>query len=289
VVVGDLCDPAAAAAAVSGIEVVFHCAGNVATWDSRAAYERGNITSTQSLFEALAQSPQRGVRVVHLSTVDVYGYPSTPCDEDSRTSGGGFDYGESKLRGELIAREICSQAGIALTILRPGNVFGPESQFIARIGGNLRMGVMLLVDGGQANAGLIYIDNLIDDILWAAATSQPGVRCYNVRDPYDVTWRDFMYRYRAAIRGKGILISLPFAASDLLANALAALHRRLFPSWEPILHPLLVRVLGRTCGHDAGRIRHDAGPTDRSRVGFDAALEKSAQWYLSRVSGRHAP
>jgi nucleoside-diphosphate-sugar epimerase len=141
---------------------------------------------------------------------------------------------------------------------------------------------MLLVDGGPANAGLIYIDNLIDDILWAAATSERGIRCYNVRDPYDVTWREFILGYRKAIRGRGVVISLPFAFSDLVAHLLAWLHRRLFPSWEPILHPLLVRVLGRTCGHDAGRIRRDAGLTSEDRVGFAAALEKSAQWYASR-------
>ncbi|XXG29982.1 MAG: hypothetical protein WJ306_07895 [Ferrovum myxofaciens] len=51
------------------------------------------------------------------------------------------------------------------------------------MGKELRRGVLMTLDGGQVHAGLLYVDNLVDYLLWAAKSPQALGECFNVRDP----------------------------------------------------------------------------------------------------------
>lgn len=281
VIVGDLCDRTQIVQAVREVQIVFHCAANVSTWDRPESYERTNVIGTQVLVEELSSHGLSDVHLIHISTVDVYGYPSTPCSETSPTSGGGFYYGESKLKGEILARKVCEQSGIACTIIRPCNVIGPGSQFISRIGDELMGGLMLLVNGGRANAGFIYIDNLVNDLIWIGENYNPALNCYNLRDDYDATWKDFVVAFRAAIEGKGIVISLPLWAAEKVARIITAFYKLFLPYKEPLLHELIVKMFGQTCGHSSERFWSGAPQRRLNRVSFDEAVAASAAWFLN--------
>lgn len=279
VVVGNLQDECVLESAVSNTDVIFHCAANVKTWDTWDAYHAVNVLGVKNLMDAIATKNRGLSRLIHLSSVDVYGFPVTPCDEQSKTTGSGFGYGETKLLGESLVREYGDKNGISYTIVRPANVIGPGSQFITRIGSELKSGIMLTVDGGATNAGFVYIDNLIDYLIWAAVSPKAHGNCYNVRDDYDVTWKAFLYRFRYLINGKGIIINLPFPVADTIAKVFETFHKSFFPYKEPMLHRLLVRFFGRTCGHSAKKIRDDSGYKDG--VWFDEAMDRSCQWFLT--------
>lgn len=284
VVVGNLDDAVALGGAVRNVGLVFHCAANVSTWDTWESYYNVNVQGVRNLLYAIAAENPDVQRLVHLSTVDVYGFPAEPCSEESAIGGGGFGYGETKLLGEALVREYCDGAGIPYTIIRPANVIGPGSQFVARIGYELRSGVMLKVDCGRANAGLVYVDNLVDYIIWAAHAELAEGQCYNVRDAYDVSWAQFIDRFRNAIDGKGMIIDMPFSIADLIARGAEVFYHVFLPSREPLLHRLLVRIFGRTCGHGAEKIRADSGYV--GKVGFDEAMEQSIRWFLEEKPSR---
>ncbi|MET3139240.1 nucleoside-diphosphate-sugar epimerase [Undibacterium sp. GrIS 1.2] len=278
VIIGDLNDVAAVSRAVRDVNVIFHCAANVNTWDNSDAYYAANVLGVTTLMTAITKENKTLARLVHVSTMDVYGFPAVACNEMSTPNGAGFGYGESKLMGESVVRELGSQAGISYTIIRPGNIIGPRSQFITRIGAELKFGIMLTVDKGQVHAGLVYIDNLIDCLIWASSAHEAHRECYNVRDNYDVSWRTFIDKFRSDINGKGFVFNLSFSAAEKLARGLETFHKLLLPRHEPMLHRLLVRFFGRTCGHSADRI-HFFCPT---KVGFEEAMQDSIQWFLKQ-------
>ncbi|WP_295386851.1 NAD(P)-dependent oxidoreductase [uncultured Thiodictyon sp.] len=280
VIVGDLGDPAALAQAVSQVALVFHCAANVNTWDTKENYLSVNVIGVGNLMAALARERSTLTRLVHLSTVDVYGFPATACTEEGPSGGDAFGYGASKLQGEAVVRQLGAAHGIPFTILRPTNVIGPGSPFIVRIGEALNSGLMLTVDGGQANAGLLMVDHLIDCMLWAATATGAAGQTYNVRDCEDMTWATFLRRFRTAIGGRGLIIDLPFWLADTLAAGLEFVHRVILPTREPLLHRLLVRIFGRTCGHDATRIHAASGLVDHRDT--EQALDRSFRWFRER-------
>ena len=168
IVYGGLCDQNALELAVRDCEWIFHCAANVKTWDSDDNYYRANVAGVQHLLDALVQNSPALKRYVHISTVDVYGYPIAPADESSPVRKTGFGYGDSKLEGEQRVLRMASDHNLPFTIIRPGNIIGPGSQFISEIGTALKSGHMLTIGSGLAHAGLIDVDNLIDLVLWAA-------------------------------------------------------------------------------------------------------------------------
>lgn len=278
VIVGDLGDPASLDAAVAGVGVVFHCAANVRTWDEWPAYEAANIHGVENLVRAVVRCNQGLQRFVHLSSVDVYGFPLAPVAETAILDGSGFPYGESKLQGELCLRRIADQHEIPYTILRPTNIIGPRSPFIERIGNELMSGLMLTVDGGSVHAGLLHVDNLIDYMQWAAFSELSVNEAFNVRDRCDVSWGRFIDDLRALIGGRGRVVDLPFWVADVAAHALAMPYRVLPLTGEPLLHPLIVRIFGRTCGHRAQKLW--AASQLVEKVSYEDALAESTAWFL---------
>ncbi len=271
---------------LAGVEVVFHCAANVNTWDTQDAYHAINVAALRPLLEAMAaQTPPP--RLVHLSSVDVYGFPLTPCDETAPIGDTGFGYGDSKAAGERVVRQEGERLGIAYTILRPGNVIGPGSQFIARMGAELRGGLMLLVDGGSANGGFVAVDTLVGYMVWAARAHIATGQVYNVRDHYDVTWREFVYALRDGITGRGWVVSLPFGVAEAVAMLLTLVWRFAWPGREPLLHRLLIRLFGRTCGHSAEKIRRHSGIAGERH--FATVMAAAVAWFNRRARGLNSP
>lgn len=279
IVAGDLSDPAVLRRAVEGVDVIFHCAANVKTWDAPEAYRAANVDGVRNLLDAVRTHCSSLKRLVHVSTVDVYGFPDDPCSEDGPLNGAGFGYGETKLAGEQIVREFGELHGIPFTILRPANIMGPRSPFISGIGGRLRRGAMLKIDGGAANAGVTDIDNLVAYLHWAASAPVARGETYNVRDDYDVSWSEVLRQLRARLDGRGIVVNLPFPVADGIARLLEGVHRRFCPTREPTLHRQLVRMFGRTCGHPADKIRAHSGISPA--IGFDECMARSAAWLLA--------
>lgn len=277
IVTGTLSDPEKLASAVRDVDIVFHCAANVSTWASDADYDKANVLGIDHLLNAIIQNNRNIRRIVHLSTADVYGFPENPADEQTALNGGEFGYGRSKLQGETHLTQKAYDAGIPLTIFRPCNIIGPQSQFIERIGNALSSGVMLTIDRGTQHAGLLCVDNLIDCMLWAASTEISRGQIYNLRDPVEMTWRDFISHFRSEIKGKGILVNLPFPIANSLAHALGTIGKTFIPGVEPLLHPLIVRIFGRTCGHSIDKIRAHGAPL--GRLDTLLGLQQAIRWY----------
>lgn len=280
VVEGDLQDAAALAAVLRGASHVFHCAANVATWGTWSAYAAANVQGVHSLLDALARHGAALSRFVHLSSMDVYGFPVEPSEESAELPTGRFGYGESKRQGELAVQSRCANSGVSYAILRPGNIVGPGSPFVLRIGEALQSGWMLTVDGGRAHAGLLDVDNLLDAMLWAGVAPQAHQQVYNVRDPWDASWRDYIDDLQRGLGSKAHLVDMPHGVAQVLAKAYAAPFTVLGASREPLLHPLIVQIFGRTCGHSIEKlVAHGAG---LGRLGYAQSLQRSLEWFRSR-------
>ncbi|WP_372780105.1 NAD-dependent epimerase/dehydratase family protein [Litorivivens sp.] len=281
IVYGDLSDQNALALAVSDCEWIFHCAANVKTWDCIDNYYRTNVLGVQHLLDAVQQNTPALKRFVHISTVDVYGYPDAPADESSPVRKTGFGYGDSKLEGEQRVLRMASDHDLPFTIIRPGNIIGPGSQFISEIGTALKTGNMLTIEGGLAHAGLIDVDNLVDLILWAADSDIALNEIYNARDETEMNWREYLSQLQRVLDASKPIRDLSFPTAMLLARTLEWVFKLIRTKREPPLHRLLVCMFGKTCGHSADKIRrHSDLP---SRIAIEKSIQRSAQWFLENT------
>jgi nucleoside-diphosphate-sugar epimerase len=158
--IGDLRDPAPVAAAVAGVEVVYHIAAIYrSAGGSIDAYRAVNATAVRHLVEGAARAGVR--RVVHCSTVGVHGHiEHPPADEDAPLKPGDL-YQVTKLEGERQAREIGERLGIEVTIARPTGIYGPGDRRLLKLFKNVVHRFPTL-GSGEIYYHLTYIDDLVE-------------------------------------------------------------------------------------------------------------------------------
>lgn len=108
-------------------EVVIHLAAQVSVPDSVHDPLRDldvNVGGTINVVRAASKTRVR--KIITVSSAAVYGVPTClPLTEDSPTLALS-PYGLSKLTSERYVRMLCDDWGIAYTIIRPANIYGPR-------------------------------------------------------------------------------------------------------------------------------------------------------------------
>jgi nucleoside-diphosphate-sugar epimerase len=232
-IAGDAADPDVVDDAVSGCEVVFHCAYD---WHSA----QRNLAAAQAVAEACLRFGIR--RLVHVSTMSVY-EPLTDgdVDETTRAEPCGWDYADTKLALERELLRFCRERALPVTILQPTIVYGPFSVpwTLAPVR-SLRTGRVVLPDnGGLCNA--VYVDDVVDALLLAAdAEGAIGERLL-ISGPEPMTWHAFYSAYERMLGVESVVL-MPqgeiagLAPADSRGPSLRLLSRdpRRLNEWLPV-------------------------------------------------------
>ena len=176
-------DAAALTTALQGFDAVVNCVA-------------GNARSIALGAQALAQAALRTgcQRIVHLSTMAVYGPAQGNVSESSPLNGSIGWYGKAKCEAEAHIGAFVSQGGEAV-MLRPGCVYGPGSAlWVGRIGRWLQTG--RLGDLGVAGDGwsnLVHVDDVCQALMAALRLPlRPGeLPVFNLAAPDSPRWNDY--------------------------------------------------------------------------------------------------
>jgi nucleoside-diphosphate-sugar epimerase len=266
-VAANLLDAAEMHSVMAGQEIVFHVAG----WRGKGQFEdayRVNVTATENV---IRQAAAAGVqRIVHVSTVGVYGPPQSDCmDEAQPLDTEQVDiYGRSKAIGEIAAKKLADALGIAFTAVRPAMVYGPRAKtWTLGLFQMVKKGVPVLFGDGSGHAHPIFIDNLIDEILLMAVRPQAVGESFNASDP-PVNWHTFWSYYGRMAGRKPRHIPMPIAKlfaiiSDALKLDLALSRVRLKIYVREMIYPMdkAQKLLGY-----------------QARVSLDEGMKQSEAW-----------
>jgi nucleoside-diphosphate-sugar epimerase len=212
--------------ALQDVDVVVHCAGRVHVMQDDAmdplqAYREVNVNGTLSL---AIQAAQAGVgRFVFVSSIKVngeatqHGYPFTADDVPAPLD----PYGMSKLEAEQGLREIESQTGMEVVVVRPPLVYGPgvKANF-ASIMRWVARGIPLPLGAIHNSRSLVALDNLVD--LLVACLKHPAAagQTFLVSDGEDVSTTELLRRTAQAMGQKALLLPVPASVLELCATLL---------------------------------------------------------------------
>lgn len=132
IIKGDVLDPVGLAQAMTGAQIVIHCAAvaGIDTVIKRPTETmRVNMVGTANVLEAARSLPDLQ-RLVDFSTSEVFGTAAFRAEESGQTHIGAvgearWTYAVSKLAGEHLAKAYNSEFGMPTVSLRPFNVYGP--------------------------------------------------------------------------------------------------------------------------------------------------------------------
>ena len=268
VVVGDLADEDHVAAAADGVEVIYHlAAAKDVPW---AEHVRGTIRGTANVVRATLRQP--GTRLVHMSSLAVYGIPSRSqrvLSEDAPYADSDVTvYARAKIEAEQIVRGAVARQGLAATILRPGIIYGPGSSVtLSKIG--CRIGDIFFVVGMRAvTLPLVYIGNVVEAILLAGRTARGCGQIYHVVDDDCPTQTDYIRRLNAAGPVHYAYMRVPYAVAAAVGWTARRLGRyqRTLASLGATLSPLHLRSCTTELVFDTSKIKRELGWQPDTRI-----------------------
>jgi nucleoside-diphosphate-sugar epimerase len=214
----------------------------------------------------------------------VYGYPARKVDESHVASGFANWYSQTKRDAESEVRRAQEQGTLETVILRPATVYGPRSvEMVGEMARAIRGRYMLLVDRGQAVAGLVYVENLVDAALLALGHDAAPGQAFNVTDGLSVTWRQFTDGLAAGLGAPPVRLTLPYGAARGLGRTLEGGYRMLRRATPldppPLLSRAAVDLLGRDQAFCNRKAREVLGWAPR--IGYDDGLEQTVRWLRS--------
>ena len=214
---GEVTDRDALATAMAGCDIVVNC-----TYGTRESAKPVNIDAVKVLVEEAARA--RIGRVIHLSTLSVYGLPPDgELTEDSpEQAPKSHLYGWSKLQGEQVGFAKAKELDVDFRVLQPTVVYGPGApswtQNPLRM---LKTGRVILVNGGDGICNGVYVDDLVLGILCACVAPEGRGERFLISGPVPATWREFYGVYEQML-GRESTVSLPLeevSASDASSRA----------------------------------------------------------------------
>ena len=178
--------------ATHGCDIVIHC-----------AIGKPNVTvnGTRNVTKAATENGIK--RFVHMSSTAVYGYyPSANEAKDGRLqntlsrSNYYNEYCHSKIASESIAFSYHDAQNLPLVVLRPSNIYGPNSTWWTIMPIDmLREGCCVLVNGGLSPSNTVYIDDVVDAIELAIREDNAVGHAFTISSNQNTSWRDFFSSY----------------------------------------------------------------------------------------------
>ena len=171
-------------------DIVLHAAGKAhsipKTEEEKQLFFDVNLQGTKNLCTALENS---GIpkAFIFISTVAVYGCDSGENITEEHPLNGTTPYALSKIKAEKYLERWCAMHNVALSILRPSLIAGPNppGNLGAMIRG-IRNGKYLSIAGGKARKSVLMVQDIAN--LLPMLIEKGGI--YNVCDSYQPSFRE---------------------------------------------------------------------------------------------------
>lgn len=183
----DVTDAAATRDAIEGAELVIHAAAFIREWGTMEEFVALNLGGTANVLDAASHHAVD--RVVHLSSVVVYGYDDpSEQDESAPLRNYGIPYIDTKSSSDRLARRR------GAIVIRPGDVYGPGSvPWTIRPLELARKHRLVVPAPGDGVMLPIYISDLVEAILLGARSGTPG-EAYTAWSGERITFRQYFDR-----------------------------------------------------------------------------------------------
>ena len=267
-------EPAPLAEVMAGVDAVIHLAAAQHEANVPDEYFRSiNVDGTRNVFEA-AETAGVG-RVVHGSTIGVYGWrEGSAVREDSPLEPSNI-YGVTKLEAESVVRSF--EGRVPWSIARISEAYGPGDRRLLKLFKGAERGISIQIGAGQNLHHLVYVDDVIAGLLHAVREDSAVGQTFVLAGPHAVTSRDML---EAVARGLGVRVRtlrVPMAPLMLTAALLEGTLGRM--GIQPPLHRRRMDFFRKSFEFS---LQEAAALGFKPRVGLDEGMRATAQWYLER-------
>ena len=274
VVAGDVSQPGAWQRSAEGCDLVVHTAALVGMPSDESGFWEVNVRGTRLALEAARDAGAR--RFVHLSSVVTFGldFPDN-VDERWPVHPTGVAYADTKIAAEQVVLQAHSAGEAQVTVIRPGDVYGPGSRPWTVMPVELLKGRRFALPArGRGIHSPVYVDDLANGIIAAAGADTAAGEVITLSGGVGVETRDF-FRYYARMLGRDGVPTVP--TSIALAAAAAQDQVSRLRGRVNEVTPNGVRYLAQRRGtYGIAKARELLGWTPA--VGLDEGMSRTEGW-----------
>ncbi len=271
---GSVVDPVAVRRAVDGVDVVFHLAATQHEMNvPDQKFRDVNVKGTQNVLEAAGQVGVR--RIVHGSTIAVYGRPSGVLDEQSPVEPDNI-YGITKLEGEQLALSWCDR--IPLVVIRIPEVYGPGDRRLLKLFRAIQKKAFFVIGRGRNLHHVIYVDDLVDGLFSAAESPDAAGELFVLAGPEAVSTDSMARAVADALEVPEPRFRAPLWPFALLATVMELTFRPI--GVQPPLHRRRLDFFRKSFELSTEKAQKMFGFSPS--VSFEEGARRTAEWYRSR-------
>jgi nucleoside-diphosphate-sugar epimerase len=259
---------------VAGSDLVVHTAAVVSNAVGLHEQWRINVAGTRKVVEAAARG--KATRFVHLSSIRAFSDVHFPdgVTEEQAVRLDGNPYVDTKIAGEQVVLQAHAAGQIAVTVVRPGDVYGPRSRPWTVLPVRLiKKNLFLLPAGGNGIFSPVYVDDLIDGLILAAETPEAAGQVFTLTGGVGVPCQEFFGHYYRMLGKRGPLCTptgFAVAAAAAAAGATALVGR----STE--INTISMKYFTRTGTYSIDKARRMLGY--EPAVGLAEGMTRTERW-----------
>jgi len=209
---GDLSADGDFRAFVEGVDVLYHCAGELRDESRMQAL---HVDGTRRLIEA---ARGRIGRWVQLSSVGVYGARGAVSVTEDTPLNPANHYERTKADSDQLVLAAAADQAFSLVVLRPSIVFGPgmPNRSLHQLAGMIRRQLFFFIGPLGASANYIPVDNVIDALIACGEHSSAPGNIYNLSGW--TTMEKFVGVFAEVLRVPAPVGRIPLPLATILAK-----------------------------------------------------------------------
>lgn len=269
VVAGDVSKPGPWQEHAAGCDLFVHTAALLSLGGDPDEFWGVNVVGTRNAVDAAAAAGAR--RFVHFSSVLAFS-PEFPdgVDEQHPVRTNGMPYVDTKVASEQVVLQAHAAGEVEVTIVRPGDVYGPGSRpWTILPVRQISAGLLSAVPRGIFSP--VYIDNLVAGVA-LAAEARAG-RVYTLTDGRGVPNEEFFGHYFRMLGKRGPRVAPQRA---LRAGSWALSRAALLSGRETEVNPGVVTYLSRSGTYSIERARRELG--FEPHVSLEEGMGRTETW-----------
>ena len=276
---GDLTKAVSMDRALTGVDVVFHCAAMVSDWADRETMVRVNVGGTRNIIDAcLKHNVQRMVMVSSLAVLGMD--KQVNANETAPYVYTGDNYNYTKIESEKLVMQMHREHNLPAVIVRPPYIYGArDRQLLPRIVSFLKQGKFKFIGGGINPISLVYVENLVQAMYLASEEKKAIGQIYHITDGNDITRKEFINTLAKKLGYAEPTKSVPTAVAKMVCPILEGINKLTKSKTPPLLNKFRMKFMETYLTFDINKARKELGYTPH--YSFDSALDQTVAWFKS--------
>jgi nucleoside-diphosphate-sugar epimerase len=286
IVEGDLRDADAVKRAAQGANVVYHSAAKVSDWGPWREFEDEAVTSTRNVVEACRSAGVQ--RLLHVSSISVYGRPKLAADEfitEDAPLGQGFWLWDYYPKAKRIAEEIVREYP-ETTIVRPSWLYGPRDRVsMPRVIPAILQQRAPIIGSGENYLNIIYAGDVAAGIILAANHPDAKGQAYNLCSVGEVKQIDLLNALTDALSLPRVTRHVPFWLALRFAFLSECWKAMIFSKSPPAITRRAIYLIGRSTQFSTQKARTQLGW--KPQVTIQEGVRRTLEWFTSLPENKH--